>query len=496
MSRARHYTGSRMGTERLVIHGAREHNLKNVTLDLPRDELIVFTGLSGSGKSSLAFDTIYAEGQRRYVESLSSYARQFLGQMEKPDVDFIEGLSPAISIDQKSTSRNPRSTVGTITEVYDYLRVLYARVGHPHCPNCGRPDRPPDPRADRRPGPGAARGHPVPGAGARSSGAARASTSKLLAGPRPQGVPAGAHRRRGPRARRTHPAAQDLQAHDRGRGRPPGRQARHPPAGRRLDRDRARAGRGHRRHRGPDPRRRRGDPELLASSSRAPTTGCPSTSSRPATSRSTRRTGPAPRATGSAPGSRSTPSWSSPTRTCRSTRERSRPGPAPRSSTGTGCSTPWARRSGSTLDTPWQAAAASAQREIVLYGSDEEIYVRYKNRYGRQRPYHTTYEGVIPNLERRHQETDSDTQRDKLEQFMREVPCRTCKGARLKPETPRRHGRRAQHLRSSPSSRSATRCAFIDDPGAVRPRADDRRAAAEGDPRAPAGSWSTSGSTT
>ncbi|MDQ4005409.1 MAG: excinuclease ABC subunit A, partial [Actinomycetota bacterium] len=128
-----------MGTDRLVIHGAREHNLKNITLDLPRDRLIVFTGLSGSGKSSLAFDTIYAEGQRRYVESLSSYARQFLGQMEKPDVDFIEGLSPAISIDQKSTSRNPRSTVGTITEIYDYLRVLYARVGHPHCPKCGRP---------------------------------------------------------------------------------------------------------------------------------------------------------------------------------------------------------------------------------------------------------------------------------------------------------------------------------------------------------------------
>jgi len=123
----------------LVIHGAREHNLRNITLELPRDALIVFTGLSGSGKSSLAFDTIYAEGQRRYVESLSSYARQFLGQMEKPDVDFIEGLSPAISIDQKSTSRNPRSTVGTITEVYDYLRVLFARVGHPHCYNCGRP---------------------------------------------------------------------------------------------------------------------------------------------------------------------------------------------------------------------------------------------------------------------------------------------------------------------------------------------------------------------
>ena len=126
-------------TDAIVITGAREHNLKNVSLSLPRDRFIVITGLSGSGKSSLAFDTIYAEGQRRYVESLSAYARQFLGQMDKPDIDSIEGLSPAISIDQKTTSRNPRSTVGTATEIYDYLRLLYARIGHPHCPNCGRP---------------------------------------------------------------------------------------------------------------------------------------------------------------------------------------------------------------------------------------------------------------------------------------------------------------------------------------------------------------------
>ncbi|HEV2953360.1 MAG TPA: excinuclease ABC subunit UvrA, partial [Candidatus Dormibacteraeota bacterium] len=128
-----------MPIDRITIRGAREHNLKNVSLTIPRDQLTVFTGLSGSGKSSLAFDTIYAEGQRRYVESLSSYARQFLGQMEKPDVDVIEGLSPAISIDQKGTSRNPRSTVGTVTEVYDYLRLLFARLGQPHCPTCGRP---------------------------------------------------------------------------------------------------------------------------------------------------------------------------------------------------------------------------------------------------------------------------------------------------------------------------------------------------------------------
>ena len=123
---------------KIVIKGARENNLKNINLEIPRDEFIVFTGLSGSGKTSLAFDTIYAEGQRRYVESLSAYARQFLGQMEKPDIDYIGGLSPAISIDQKTTTKNPRSTVGTVTEIYDYLRLLYARIGVPHCHICGK----------------------------------------------------------------------------------------------------------------------------------------------------------------------------------------------------------------------------------------------------------------------------------------------------------------------------------------------------------------------
>src|SRR5262245_3530145 len=128
-----------MAQESLIVRGAREHNLQNITVEIPRNQLTVITGLSGSGKSSLAFDTIYAEGQRRYVESLSAYARQFLGLMEKPDVDAIEGLSPAISIEQKSGAQNPRSTVGTVTEIYDYLRLLWARVGVPHCPNDGTP---------------------------------------------------------------------------------------------------------------------------------------------------------------------------------------------------------------------------------------------------------------------------------------------------------------------------------------------------------------------
>src|SRR3954454_15667726 len=139
MATDRRRDGAKMPNDKIIVHGAREHNLKNIDVQIPRDKLVVLTGLSGSGKSSLAFDTIYAEGQRRYVESLSAYARQFLGQMEKPDLDSIEGLSPAISIDQKTTSRNPRSTGGTVTEIYDYLRLLWARIGKPHCYTCGRP---------------------------------------------------------------------------------------------------------------------------------------------------------------------------------------------------------------------------------------------------------------------------------------------------------------------------------------------------------------------
>ena len=212
------------GAPVISVRGAREHNLKNINVELPRDKLIVFTGLSGSGKSSLAFDTIYAEGQRRYVESLSSYARQFLGQMDKPDVDVIEGLSPAISIDQKSASRNPRSTVGTITEVYDYLRLLYARIGVQHCPERRQPARPPDAAADRRPRPAAARGHPVPGAGAGRAGP-QGRVRDAARGPLRAGLRAGPDRRRGRRHRRVPQARRApgplRAAHDRGRRRPP-----------------------------------------------------------------------------------------------------------------------------------------------------------------------------------------------------------------------------------------------------------------------------------
>ena len=240
----------------ISVRGAREHNLRNVDIDLPRDRLVVITGLSGSGKSSLAFDTIYAEGQRRYVESLSSYARQFLGQMDKPDVDFIEGLSPAISIDQKSAGRNPRSTVGTITEIYDYLRLLYARIGIPHCPTCGRAHHAPDAATDRRPRARASRGHPLPGTRtrrARSQGRVRRVARRTRAArlhPRP-------HRRRDHRTRRPRRGSPRpvREPHHRGRGRPPGAPAGHRTAADRLAGDRPAVGR--RRGRGRDRRARK-----------------------------------------------------------------------------------------------------------------------------------------------------------------------------------------------------------------------------------------------
>ena len=214
------------GGRAIVVRGAREHNLKNVDLTIPRDKLVVFTGLSGSGKSSLAFDTIYAEGQRRYVESLSAYARQFLEMMQKPDVDQIDGLSPAIAIEQKTTSKNPRSTVGTVTEIHDYMRLLWARVGIPYSPATGLPDREPDGEPDGRPGAGAAGAH-----AALSARAGRARPEGRV----PQGnrrlhearLPAAEDRRPVLRDRRRAGARQEAQARHRGRRRPHRRPARH-----------------------------------------------------------------------------------------------------------------------------------------------------------------------------------------------------------------------------------------------------------------------------
>ena len=313
--------------DQLIIRGAREHNLKDVSLDLPRDALIVFTGLSGSGKSSLAFDTIFAEGQRRYVESLSAYARQFLGQMDKPDVDFIEGLSPAVSIDQKSTSKNPRSTVGTITEVYDYLRLLYARAGRAHCPTCGAPIERQTPQqiVDRILTLEEGRRFQVlaPVIRGRKGEYVELFRQLQTAGlqPRPR-------RRRDAHARRAADARQAEEAHDRGRGRPARGQGVLQAPAHRLGRDRARPRRRARglrlrrpRRQGPGPR----DAVLRAD-------GVPQ---RPHHRHRRARAALVllqlpvrclhGRATASAPGWRSTPSWSSPTRARPSARAPSQP---------------------------------------------------------------------------------------------------------------------------------------------------------------------------
>ncbi len=420
-----------VGTDRLVIHGAREHNLKNVTLDLPRDNLIVFTGLSGSGKSSLAFDTIYAEGQRRYVESLSAYARQFLGQMEKPDVDFIEGLSPAISIDQKSTSRNPRSTVGTITEVYDYLRVLYARVGHPHCPNCGRPigRQTPDQIVDQV--------MELP-----------EGTKFQVLAPIVRGRKGEYEKLLGDLARKGFPRARID-----GEVRELSEQIRLPRHYKHtievvVDRLVAK----------PDIRRRVADSIetalQLAEGIAAIAVQVDGHEEMQNFSQKLACTFDGISFDELAPRNFSfnSPYGACPTCDGLGTRlevDSELVVPDPDLTINEGALAPWASSTleywyrvleavaeayGFDLDTPWKKLPKKA-RDIALYGSEEEVYVKYKNRYGRQRAYYTTYEGVLPNIERRHVETDSDTAREKLEQFMREIPCRACKGARLRPES-------------------------------------------------------------
>ncbi|MGX7679818.1 excinuclease ABC subunit UvrA [Jatrophihabitans sp. DSM 45814] len=429
-------------SDRLIVRGAREHNLKDVHLDLPRDAMIVFTGLSGSGKSSLAFDTIFAEGQRRYVESLSAYARQFLGQMDKPDVDFIEGLSPAVSIDQKSTSRNPRSTVGTITEVYDYLRLLYARIGHPHCPICGEPisKQTPQQIVDR--------------------------VLEMPEGTRFQVLAPVIRERKGEYA----DLFDDLQVKGYSRVRVDGtvqsltdftgpleeraklkKQEKHTievvvdrltakkTAKQRitdsvetalglaaglvildfvdLDED--------------DPHRERRFSERLA---------CPNDHPLAIDELEPRSF------------SFNAPFGACPVCAGIGTRKEVDPElliPDPERSLADGAIAPWATgqnneyflrllegvadQIGFSTESRWDQLPAKAQK-VVLYGATEQVHVRYKNRYGRERSYYASYEGVVPWLERRHAETDSDWSRDKYEGYMREVPCPTCQGTRLKPE--------------------------------------------------------------
>ncbi|HEX3337247.1 MAG TPA: excinuclease ABC subunit UvrA [Jatrophihabitans sp.] len=421
--------------DRLIVRGAREHNLKDVSLDLPRDAMIVFTGLSGSGKSSLAFDTIFAEGQRRYVESLSAYARQFLGQMDKPDVDFIEGLSPAVSIDQKSTSKNPRSTVGTITEVYDYLRLLYARIGKPHCPICGEPiaKQTPQQIVDR--------------------------ILEMPEGTRFQVLAPVIRERKGEYA----DLLSDLQAKGYARARVDGvvhsltdppklkKQEKHTieavvdrlsvkPSSKQRITDSIETGLG---LAGgviildfvdlaeDDAHRERRYSERLA---------CPNDHPLAIDELEPRSF------------SFNSPFGACPVCTGLGTRKEVDPElvvPDPEASLGDGAIAPWAAGQtseyflrllqgvgeaiGFDLDTPWERLPARAQK-AVLHGLDEQVHVSYRNRYGRDRSYYAAYEGVVPWIERRYAETESDYSKEKYEGFMREVPCPACQGTRLKPE--------------------------------------------------------------
>ncbi len=434
MSGRRHTLGYVPRQESIVVSGAREHNLKDVTVELPRDALVVITGLSGSGKSSLAFDTIYAEGQRRYVESLSAYARQFLGQMDKPDVDSIEGLSPAISIDQKTTSRNPRSTVGTVTEIYDYLRLLWARIGKPHCFNCGRP------------------------IAAQSAEQIIDQIMGLEEGTRFMVMAPIVRGRKGEYGKQLEELRAEgftrvkvdgelrqleeeivldkkLQARHLGRGGPPGHAAGAAQAAGGLGGDRGRAGRRHPRGRDGAARRRAGGPHLLASASPACTAASRCRSWSRARSRSTRRTAPA----------RAAPAWA---RMMEIDPELVVPDPS--LSINEGAILPWS--SGATgyyeqitqaiaeryevdVDAPWEDLPEE-QQDLFLYGTNgDKLYVSYRNRMGRKRSYMTTFEGIVPNLERRYKETDSDWSREKIEEYMSMRPCPECKGARLRPES-------------------------------------------------------------
>ena len=418
-----------MAAEELVVHGAREHNLKDITVRLPRHALICVTGLSGSGKSSLAFDTIYAEGQRRYVESLSAYARQFLQMMEKPDVDSIDGLSPAISIDQKTTSRNPRSTVGTVTEIYDYLRLLYARIGHPHCPICGRP---------------------IAGQSIESI------VDQVLRLPEATKFTVNA-----PVVRDRKGEYKDLLEELRGEGftrvKVDGQQ-------RLLDEeieldkkfkhtievivDRLTMK--------PDIRHRlfdsietalaladglvtvdvvdTGDQQTYSERFACPEHGVGLPELQPRIFSFNSPHGACPRCTGLGAQQEIDPDLLV---------------PDPELSISEGALVPWsvgnstyyesviqaiADRYEIDVDKPWRELT-DEQQNLFLYGTDgDKVYVTYRNRMGRRRAYMLAFEGIVPSLERRYRETDSAGQRERIEEYMSFRPCPVCKGARLKPE--------------------------------------------------------------
>jgi excinuclease ABC subunit A len=423
--------------DRLIVKGAREHNLRGVDLDLPRDALIVFTGLSGSGKSSLAFDTIFAEGQRRYVESLSAYARQFLGQMDKPDVDFIEGLSPAVSIDQKSTNRNPRSTVGTITEVYDYLRLLYARAGTPHCPICGE-------RIARQ----------TPQQIVDQVLAMPENTRFLVLAPV-------VRTRKGEFA----DLFDKLNAQGYSRVRVDGvvHPLTDPPKLKKqekhdievvVDRLTVKASAKQRLTDSVEtalgladgivvlefPDDRANDQDAPREQRFSEKLACPN--------------GHALAVDDLEPRSFSfnSPYGACPECTGLGIRKEVDPDlvvPDPERTLADGAVAPWStghtaeyfirmmaglgEALGFDVDTPWRKLPPKA-RKAILEGSDHQVHVRYRNRYGRTRSYHADFEGVLAFLERKMAQTESEQMKERYEGFMRDVPCPVCEGTRLKPE--------------------------------------------------------------